>query len=64
MPSIYKFCGMLQELEIFLLNDQPTSCPYCGARVDFYDFYYGNEFFQFNICLRDNCAYVFATMED
>ncbi len=51
-------------LDCFLLNDQPTTCPYCSVRTNFEEFGAGKEMFQIHTCLRPSCGYVFMAVED
>ena len=37
-------------------NDQPTCCPYCGNRTDFYEL---SDERQIHRCLNNNCAITF-----
>ncbi len=54
----------MAELTIFLLNDQPTTCPYCGARAQWVDFYDSDGDYQVNLCLQYPCAHIFLTCDD
>lgn len=40
-------------------NDQPTTCPKCGARTDFEQFEEDGTIVQKHRCLNINCAFVF-----
>jgi hypothetical protein len=56
---------MESHLIFFLMNDQPMTCPYCGARTDFYDLIYQGEYIEVHYCLnKEKCGFVFAAMED
>jgi hypothetical protein len=46
---------------IWLNHDQPTTCPYCGTRTDFYQI---SEKQQFNICLNTACGFKFLSEND
>jgi hypothetical protein len=49
----------VQQLEIFLMNDQPFTCPHCGARCEeLADFYHTNAKRFIQQCLNDSCAFV------
>ena len=54
----------MPELDIFLIGDQPTTCPYCGARTHFDQFDHEIEMYQVHTCINPDCAYVFIGMED
>lgn len=52
-PSIY-----------YLMNDQPTTCPVCGARTDIVsDFLSGKLQVFVNHCLNNQCKHVFFEVE-
>jgi len=40
-------------------DDQPTTCPLCGARTDFRKFVEQKKDIQFHECLNENCNYQF-----
>jgi len=47
------------------MNDQPTTCPICGARTDaFADFHHTNLKLLTNECLNVKCKYLFLEVED
>ena len=48
-------------LDIYLMNDQPTECGLCGARTDFKNI---EDKIQLHQCLNSNCGYKFITEED
>ncbi len=51
-------------LELFLISDQPTTCPKCGVRTEMLQGYYTSEIEeQINICLAPNCRFVFLLVE-
>ena len=54
----------MKGLEIILLSDQPTTCPICGARTDFYEFVHDNEQYQIHFCKNWDCGIAFLAMED
>lgn len=49
----------LDDMQIFLLSDQPTTCPCCGQRTDFEELAGGR---QTHTC--PNCKFQFITEED
>lgn len=50
----------LIDKSIFILdNDQPTTCPVCGERTEFYDVKVEGEIYQYHICLDDDCFFSF-----
>ena len=51
-------------MEFYLMNDQPTTCPFCGARTDIIsDFYHTNLKLFINECLDIKCKHVFLEVE-
>lgn len=46
----------------FLISDQPTTCPKCGARTNFFLQLspVSNEEVQIHKCLSNNCQYEFV----
>jgi hypothetical protein len=55
----------IKALEIFLMNDQPFTCPHCGARCEtLADFYHTNAKCFIQQCLNDDCAFVCYEEED
>ena len=55
----------IQPLEIFLMNDQPFTCPHCGARCETLgDFYHTNSKRFVQKCLDDLCAFICYEEED
>lgn len=54
----------ISSLEIFLVSDQPTTCPKCGVRTEILKGFYTSETEeQINICLSPNCRFVFLLVE-
>ena len=54
-----------QPLEIFLMNDQPFTCPYCGARCeDIASFYHTNAKSFIEKCLNEDCGFICFEEED
>ena len=52
-------------IEIFLMNDQPVTCPVCGARVQiFIEFQIGNLSSQLCKCPNLDCQIIFIEQED
>jgi len=48
----------------YLITDQPTTCPICGARTDIAgNFYHTNLRLFVNECLNINCKHVFLEVE-
>jgi hypothetical protein len=46
------------------MNDQPTTCPICGARTDIIsDFHHTNLQLLINECLNTHCKHVFLEVE-
>lgn len=50
----------------FSVSDQPTTCPKCGARTEFYDDTspISNEFVQIHTCLSPSCKFKFVVELD
>lgn len=49
----------IKPLEIFLMNDQPFTCPHCGARSEMLaDFYHTNSKSGIQYCLDDSCGFI------
>ncbi len=54
----------LDRQNVFLVNDQPTTCPKCGARTHFEEINNEKGNYQIHSCPRPNCAYAFIAVED
>jgi len=54
----------MKDIDIYLMGDQPTTCPKCGARTEqrlrIEDFHNDS---QFHICLSNECNYQFLVEE-
>jgi len=48
-------------LDIYILNEQPTTCSICSVRTKFEDITDG---IQFHECLNTDCGYQFLTEMD
>ena len=55
---------ILDNLPINLFTDQPTTCPKCGIRTQFYEIVLGSNVIQIHNCRRPSCKYEFIMMED
>ena len=54
-----------QGLEIFLMNDQPFTCPYCGSRcTEIANFYHNNSKLLIEECLNEACNFICREEED
>ena len=54
-----------QPLEIFLMNDQPFTCPHCGARCEeLANFYHTNAKSFVEKCLNEDCGFICFQEED
>jgi len=52
-------------IETFLRSDQPTNCPFCGARTDvILDFSHTLRQVQVHQCLNTGCAFTFFEEAD
>ena len=49
------------DMDCYILSEQPTACGLCGARTDF-DNINGKK--QLHVCLNPDCGYKFITEED
>lgn len=48
-----------KELEIFLMNDQPFTCPNCGARcIELASFLHTKTKLIINLCLNKYCSFI------
>jgi hypothetical protein len=51
--------------DIYIMNDQPTTCPICGSRTELIlDLSDTVEKTQYHKCLAVNCSYKFIVEED
>jgi hypothetical protein len=55
---------MEQELEIFLMNDEPVSCPKCGSRTNFDESFdsKNKEVVQTHQCPDTSCHFKFEVI--
>lgn len=45
-------------LEVFLFNDQPTTCPICGNRTEIiFECYRRGVFSEIHVCLTKECQF-------
>ena len=52
-------------LGIFLMNDQPFTCPYCGTRcMEIANFYHTNAKLLIEECLNKDCGFICGEEED
>ena len=52
-------------MEIFIMTEQPVTCPRCGARAEIIrEFKEGNLFSQLCECHETDCHYSFMEQED
>lgn len=57
--------GQVNPREVFIYNDQPTTCPDCGARTEVVcEDLTSPERRQTHRCAALDCARVFDTVED
>jgi len=55
----------IKDLEIFLANDQPTTCPKCGRRTTIiFDLSHSILGTQIHECYGEECKFIFVTEED
>lgn len=51
--------------ELFVVADQPTTCPSCGARTEvFFDMQHTRDVTQVHKCLSENCQREFVMVQD
>lgn len=61
--SEYAF-SFISSLEMFLISDQPTTCPKCGVRTEIILNLFDSETdLQVNVCLSLTCRFVFLSAE-
>lgn len=49
-----------KDLEVFLSNDQPTTCPLCGNRTEILSEFFKVEIYsEIHICLTKECQFQF-----
>jgi hypothetical protein len=54
-----------ETMHLYWMNDQPTTCPYCGARTEYHDLIHQGVVYEINFCLnKEHCGFVFAAVED
>jgi hypothetical protein len=55
----------MADVPFYLMIDQPTVCPICGARADILSgFYHTLSLLFICECLDDECKYVFFEVEE
>jgi hypothetical protein len=50
-------------MEIFIMTNQPVSCPICGARAEII-LEFGIDHLPSQLCQCPNCNYLFIEQED
>jgi hypothetical protein len=54
-----------RKIPVFLMNDQPTVCGYCGARCEHVaNFMHTNAHMSLLRCLNPDCQFIFFEEED
>jgi len=52
-------------MDLYLMTEQPTTCPFCDARTDIIaDFYHTNLKLLINECLNKSCGFIFLEVEE
>ena len=52
-------------LEIFLMNDQPFTCPQCGIRCnEIGSFYHTNAKLSISQCFNKDCGFICGEVDD
>jgi len=59
-PLINKIKEVFAGHHYILDNEQPTTCPKCGARVYFVEIRENKELRHYNLCLNKSCKYEFV----
>jgi hypothetical protein len=55
----------INPLEIFLMNDLPFTCPFCGTRCnEIGNFYHTNAKLLIEQCLNKDCGFICGEEED
>lgn len=55
----------INPLQIFLMNDQPFTCSYCGSRCEeIGNFYHTNAKILIEQCLNKDCGFICGEEED
>lgn len=47
--------------DVFIMGDQPTTCPICGTRTDIIKKYPDGS--QYHQCMAENCKFEFMVVE-
>jgi DNA-directed RNA polymerase subunit RPC12/RpoP len=56
---------MINNSEVYLFSDQPTTCPKCGNRTEItWDLFETPKKPQHYICLSPKCGFEFVMQED
>jgi hypothetical protein len=55
---------IMNDLNIYLMGDQPPTCPICGVRTEIIFEVLESPFTQFHICKAMDCRYNFLLEED
>lgn len=55
--------AIISTQEIFLISDQPTTCPKCGVRTEVILNLSSTEL-EVNFCLSPICRFIFLTAEN
>jgi hypothetical protein len=67
LKSINRFYSLLEKINDFntyLMGDQPTTCPICGARTETMLELLNSPIIQFHVCLSEDCRYTLFLEED
>lgn len=56
---------MVKCSEVYTFSDQPTTCPYCGARTEILlELLRSANVYQVHKCLSVNCGFEFIVEDD
>ena len=62
---VFEMEETFKPLDFFLMNDQPFTCPHCGARCeDVTNFYHTNAKVLIEKCLNQDCGFICYEQED
>lgn len=53
----------MTEIPVFLISDQPTTCPMCGNRTEFFPDILNSKL-QLHFCLSLECDFIFIIEEE
>ncbi len=55
----------MQQLKMYIINDQPNTCPVCGARtLEMGSFFHTNGHYCVDICIYERCGHLLMFCAD